>query len=267
MTRKTALWSFGLVALAVACGGSPEPQAKSPEKKPASARKKASPALPELDMMKVAYAMRRNDEKFRDCFAYDGEPVRGFMRVVFEVEGTGAVSNVEVEESSISEPGVAACLSVSVAGLYFDAPGEKSRTHWTFVSGLYEKSDEDARFKKRGKKKKRDDLQNEQGVVLEPASRGSLEPQEIEEVVHAGFGLFAHCYREGLERHPRLAGVVRLRVRIGKDGRVDTLSDAQSEIPDPEVIDCIAEGFFALGFPKPRHGTAGFVYRLTFDGG
>jgi hypothetical protein len=264
MTRT--LRSLGLVALAAACGGSPEPSAKAPEKA-APARKKAPSALPELDLMKVAYAMRRNDEKLRDCFAYDGERVRGFMRVVFEVEGTGAVTNVEVENSSISEPGVAACLSVSVAGLYFDAPGQKSRTHWTFVSGLYEKPDEDARSAKRRKKKKSDDLSNEQGVVIEPASRGSLEPREVEEVVHAGFGLFAHCYREGLERHPRLAGVVRLRVLIGKDGRVDTLRDAKSEIPDPEIIDCVAEGFFALQFPKPRHGTAGLVYGVTFDGG
>jgi hypothetical protein len=264
MTRT--LRSLGLVALAAACGGSPEPSAKAPEKA-APARKKAPSALPELDLMKVAYAMRRNDEKLRDCFAYDGEPVRGFMRVAFEVEGTGAVSNIEVENSSISEPGVAACLSVSVAGLYFDAPGKKMRTHWTFVSGLYEKPDEGARSAKRGKKKKRDEFSNEQGVVLESSSRGSLEPHEIEEVVHAGFGLFAHCYREGLERHPRLAGVVSLRMLIGGDGRVDTLRDAESEIPDPEVIDCVAEGFFALRFPKPRHGTAGFVYRITFDGG
>jgi hypothetical protein len=267
MARKSTLRSLGLVALAVACGGSPEPPAKAPTRA-APAGTKVSPELPELDLMKVAYAMRRNDEKIRDCFAYDGEPVRGFMRVVFEVEGTGEVSNIEVENSSISEPGVAACLSVSVAGLYFDAPGKKMRTHWTFVSGLYEKPDEDARSAKREKKKKkRDDREAEQGVVLDPTSRGSLAPDEIEEVVHAGFGLFAHCYREGLERHPRLAGVVRLRMAVGNDGRVDVLSDAKSDIPDPELIDCVAEGFFALRFPKPRYGTAGFVYRLTFDRG
>jgi hypothetical protein len=266
MTHGSRLFALGLVASALACGGSPEPKAKAPATaKPAG--EKAPPALPELDVMKVARALRGNEASLRDCFAQEGEPVRGFMRLAFEVEGTGAVSNVEVETSSFAEPTVASCLADRVAGLHFDAPGEKRQTHWTFVSGLYEKPDEDERSTKRQKKKARRDEPLEQGVVIEPKSRGSLEPEEIEDVVHAGFGLFAHCYREGLERHPRLAGVVRMRMVIGRDGLVDALRDADSDIPDPELIDCVAEGFFALRFPKPRSGTVRLLYRIVFDNG
>ncbi len=266
MTRGS-IRSLGLVAVAAACGGSPEPPAKAPDKA-APAGEKAAPALAELDVMKVARALRGNEAGLRDCFASDGAPVRGFMKLSFEIEGTGTVSNIEVETSSFAEPSVAACLTDRIAALHFDAPGEKARTQWTFVSGLYEKPDEDARSAKRGKKKsKRDDEEVEQGVVIEPKSRGSLEPHEIEDIVHAGFGLFAHCYREGLDRHPRLSGVVRLRMVIGRDGVVDALRDAESDIPDPELIDCVAEGFFALRFPKPRSGTVRLLYRITFDGG
>lgn len=267
MTHGSRLRTLAFVAVVGACGGSPEPAPKTPEKS-APPSEKAEPALPELDVMKVARALRGNEASLRDCFANEDGPVRGFMRLAFEVEGSGAVSNVEVETSSFAEPNVATCLADRVATLHFEAPGEKTRSQWTFVSGLYEKRDDDERSSKRSKKKKaRSDDDGEQGVVIEPKSRGSLEPHEVEDVVHAGFGLFAHCYREGLSRHPRLAGVVRLRMVIGRDGVVDSLRDADSDIPDAELIDCVAEGFFALRFPKPRSGTVRLLYRIAFDNG
>lgn len=83
--------------------------------------------------------------------------------------------------------------------------------------------------------------------------------------MQAGFGLFAHCYREAIARHPRLSGSVRLRMVIGRDGLVDEIADSNSEIPDAEIIDCVAEGFFALRFPKPRKGTVRLTYRIVFD--
>ncbi|HEX6766613.1 MAG TPA: AgmX/PglI C-terminal domain-containing protein [Polyangiaceae bacterium] len=252
--------------LVLSCGGSAEPEAKSPDRAEKAAETRG-PALPELDVMKVARALRGNEASLRDCFASDGAPVRGFMRMAFEVEGTGTVSNVEVETSSFAEPAVATCLADKISGLHFEAPGAKAKTHWTFVSGLYEKPAEDEPSKKHSRKKEKHLDDPEQGVLIDAKSRGSLEPDEIEDIVHAGFGLFAHCYREGLDRHPRLAGVVRLRMVIGRDGVVDHLRDAESDIPDPEVIDCVAEGFFALQFPKPRSGTVRLLYRIVFDNG
>ena len=152
MTRVNSVLALGVVPLAIACGGSPEPPATVPAKaEPAS--EKAAPSLPELDVMKVARALRGNEAGLRECFANEGEPVRGFMKLSFEVEGTGAVSNIEVETSSFAEPNVATCLQDRIAALHFDAPGERAKTHWTFVSGLYEKPDDDAPSAK-GKKKR-----------------------------------------------------------------------------------------------------------------
>jgi len=267
MTHGSRFGSLALALLAVACGGSPEPEPKTAG---ASETKRAKPApeLPELDVMKVARGLRGNEADLRSCFSSGGEPVRGFMKLSFEVEQTGTVSNVEVETSSFAEPSVTTCLTDRVASLRFEAPDAKAKTHWTFVSGLYEKPDEDERPSKRGKDKKKEKQDDRvQGVVIDEKSRGSLEPADIEDVVHAGFGLFAHCYREGLERKPRLAGTVELRMVIGRDGLVDSLRNAESDIPDPELIDCVAEGFFALRFPKPKKGTVRLVYRIVFDNG
>jgi hypothetical protein len=265
MTHGSRLRALGYVLFAVACGGSAEPEPKIAEKAgQPSAKPKTE--LPELDVMKVARGLRGNEADLRSCFASGGEPVRGFMKLSFEVEKTGTVSNVEVETSSFAEPSVTTCLTDRVAGLRFEAPDAKAKTHWTFVSGLHEKPDDDEKPVKRKKKKAPDD-DRVQGVTIDEKSRGSLEPHEIEEVVHAGFGLFAHCYREGLARKPRLAGTVQLRMVIGRDGIVDSLRDAESDIPDPELIDCVAEGFFALRFPKPRRGTVRLTYRIVFDNG
>jgi len=266
MTHDSRFRAFVFALFAVACGGSSEPEPRTAgEAAPRSAKPK--PELPELDVMKVARGLRGNEADLRSCFASGGEPVRGFMKLSFEVETTGTVSNVEVETSSFAEPSVTTCLTDRVAGLRFDAPEAKAKTHWTFVSGLYQKPDDDEKPNQRKKKKKQPEDDRVQGVVIDEKSRGSLEPEEIEEVVHAGFGLFAHCYREGLARTPRLAGTVELRMVIGRDGLVDSLRDAESTIPDPELIDCVAEGFFALRFPKPRKGTVRLFYRIVFDNG
>jgi hypothetical protein len=268
VTPASRFLPFGFALFAFACGGSVEPDAKGPDRATAK-REKAPPALPELDVMKVARALRGNEADLRGCFASGGEPVRGFMKLSFEVEPTGSVSNIEVETSSFAEPAVTTCLTDRVASLRFEAPDSRAKTHWTFVSGLYQKPEDDERPNQRGKKKEKSEKKDDrvQGVVIDAKSRGSLEPEEIEDVVHAGFGLFAHCYREGLERHPRLAGTVQMRMVIGRDGLVDSLRDAESDIPDPELIDCVAEGFFALKFPKPRSGTVRLVYRIVFDNG
>ena len=266
MAPTSRLRAFSLLLVAAACGGAPEPEAKTASGAD-PAKTKSAPDLPELDVMKVARALRGNEADLRGCFASGGEPVRGFMKLSFEIEKTGSVSNVEVETSSFAEPSVTTCLTDRVAALRFEAPDAKAKTHWTFVSGLYEKPEEDERPSKRGNKKKEKKEDRVQGVVIDEKSRGSLEPEEIEEIVHAGFGLFAHCYREGLERHPRLAGTVQMRMVIGRDGLVDSLRDAESDIPDAELIDCVAEGFFALRFPKPRKGTVRLLYRIVFDNG
>jgi hypothetical protein len=271
MKRRTLAGVWLAAALACSCGGSQEParSAESESDSGARASARSAPALPELDGMVVARALRGNEAELRDCFAAGGTRVSGFMRLGFVVKPTGEVGDVEIESSSFAEPHVAACLEEHVAQLRFEAPEEPKQARWTFVAGLKAQGEDDSKNAKLSKKKRKttEEPPREQGVLIDKASHGSLEPEEIEDIVHAGFGLFAHCYREGLDRHPRLAGVVRLRMVIGRDGVVDELRDSGSEIPDREVVDCVAEGFFALRFPKPRSKTVRLLYRIVFDNG
>jgi hypothetical protein len=252
-----------------ACGGSQEPARTAAEASTSAGGERERPTLPELDPMVVARSLRGNEAELRDCFGASGTSIQGFMRIGFRIEATGEVANVEIESSSFADAKVTACLEEKVSNLRFEAPGEAKQARWTFVAGLKaEPGDgERAEAEKKRKKPRKDSEPRAQGVAIDSASQGSLEPEEIEDIVHAGFGLFAHCYREGLDRQPGLNGIVSMRMVIGRDGVVDSLRDSGTDIRDREVVDCVAEGFFALRFPKPRAGTVRLTYRIVFDAG
>jgi tetratricopeptide (TPR) repeat protein len=115
--------------------------------------------------------------------------------------------------------------------------------------------------------KKRPPPPAEKGVTIEPSSPARMDPAAVDDIVSANFGLFAHCYRGALERRPGLAGVVRLRFIIGGRGNVMSVRDAGSELPDGKLVDCVAEGFYALSFPKAPGDEVRVLYRLVFDSG
>jgi hypothetical protein len=80
---------------------------------------------------------------------------------------------------------------------------------------------------------------------------GRLPRQVIHRVVRNNDGRFRACYHQGLLRNPALAGTVRARFVIGRDGRVANSIDGGSTLPDPAVTSCIVEAFKAVVFPAP----------------
>jgi hypothetical protein len=89
-----------------------------------------------------------------------------------------------------------------------------------------------------------------------------LPPIEIQKVVRAGFGSVRGCYEQGLARNRSLTGRVTVRFVIGSDGSVKTTSDGGSDLPDPDVIQCVFDAFRALKFPKPEGGIVTVVYPI-----
>jgi hypothetical protein len=43
------------------------------------------------------------------------------------------------------------------------------------------------------------------------------------------------------------------------------VQDAGSVLPDPFAVDCMAEAFYAIDFPKPKGGAVIIRYGLDFD--
>lgn len=91
---------------------------------------------------------------------------------------------------------------------------------------------------------------------------GTLDRADIRRVVQRHLVPIRHCYERQLAVTPDLAGTVRARFTIGKDGRV---LDASASGMGPAVDDCVAGVIRRITFPAPRGGGIVTVtYPFTF---
>jgi hypothetical protein len=194
----------------------------------------------------------------RRCFDGSGE---GRVRLTWQVGANGQVTETSIESSTLGAPDVERCLSAFVSDLRFDRRQADAKASWTFVHGVADES-----VLERAKRGARDTAQaRNEGVVVDPSSPGRLAVQQIESVAENGFKLYAFCMREGLHRNMRLSGRVRLRFTIDPNGRVRDVNDAGSDLGDLEVIDCVAEAFYAMRFPEPEGGSVHLEYSLLLN--
>src|SRR6478735_4774897 len=264
--RLSAL-AVSVVFAVSACGSSPPPIAASPDHAEARATAKSAPPktqLPELPPADVVHHLRGNEADLRRCF-FANPSLRGAVRFVWKLDVEGRVHGIHRESSSLSDPRVESCLSERVSEIRFGDLAKPSTARWTFVFRLV-----DPPPKKAGRsavKKRKTTASDERGLQIDPNSAGVLAPDAIDNVVEAGYPLFARCYRDGVNRDSSLDGTVRLHFVVGSAGAVSEVSDQGSDLSDRQVVDCIAEGFYALRFPEPQHGSVRVLYRLGFQAG
>ncbi len=270
------MWARAVVAWfcllgSVSCGGAaPAPAAKAPAKPRArvAARPKPPARVPQLDAGQIVLGLRGHEAELHACFDLAGDDAPAFVELGWRVDGEGVVTTTRVRRST-SSAAVAECLSQRLQSARFGRPGSARQASWTFVGGLARFEDAETRRRNRlnARRKNKKANDNEQGIVIERSSPGKLDPEAVEGIVQSGYRLFAHCYRDGLDRDPQLDGAVRLRFVIGSDGQVARVIDGGSDLPDGGVVACIAESFFALRFPKPSGGNVHLRYRMHFDSG
>ena len=272
-SRPWQLPALCLIAAATSsgCGSAPPPASPAAKQSPLPASRPRATLEPRA----VVTAFRGNEPSFQACFNLSGVTARGALRLAWQVDTAGTASGARVEESKVGDPTIGECLGEQIAALHFGAQEAPAEARWTFVSRLFEPPppDEEEKRKKARDRKRRSGNESrepapEKGVSIESSSPGFMDPRSVDDVVAANFGLFAHCYRAALERHPGLAGVVRLRFIVGQGGKVVSVRDAGSELADGRLVDCVAEGFYALSFPKaPEEDEVRVLYRLVFDSG
>jgi hypothetical protein len=217
----------------------------------------------------VVLGLRGHEAELHECFALAGEQSPVFVELEWDVNADGIVEDVRVGRSTASSKNLPGCLSERLSQARFGRPGHTAVGTWTFVGGLVRFEDAETRRRNgvNQKRKNRKANDGETGIVIERESPGKLDSDTVEGIVHDGYRLFAHCYRDGLDRDKTLGGAVRLRFVIGADGRVARVIDGGSDLPDEGVVACVAEGFFALQFPKPAGGNVHLRYRMHFDSG
>ena len=264
--------ALGVVAsLALnACGSSPPPVAApvdhaTDEAKVEPSQAKAKVRLPELPPADVVHHLRGNEADLRRCF-FANPNLRGAVRFAWKLDVTGKVQGIHREFSTLSDPRVESCLSQRVSEIRFGDLEKPSSARWTFVFRLVDPPPKPKPGRSASKKRKAKPG-DERGVQIDPNSPGVLAPDAINNVVEAGFPLFARCYRDGVNRDSSMDGTVRLQFVVSAAGAVSEVSDRGSDLSDRQVVDCIAEGFYALRFPEPQHGTVQVLYRLGFQAG
>ena len=236
-------------------------------KSPAPARVVGKPHREALPPLSVLQRLRGGEESRRYCFESSGSDSQGFVKLVWEVTTQGKVSDVAVEGTSVHNEAIERCLADEVAKLDFGPRPEPVTARWTFVHQLPQMPGDKKSALKKKQQRRKGGAQEVRGVSIEESSPGTLALGRIEDIVHAGFPLFAYCYRAALERDASTSGIVRLRFVIDEEGAVMGVMDSGSEFKDSLALDCMAEGIFALSFPPPSGGDVRVQYRIVFESG
>lgn len=255
-------WLFYLAvgAGAAACSGAPTPDAPDEalthaDDGPVAARKPTT-----ISAEDVLFGMRGKEQEARRCFGVTGDTARATAQLSWHVATSGEVRDVQVEHSTTAAE-VDDCLKDFVAGLHYGRRESPGLATWTFVHGL---ADRDL-VRRSATRKRRRQNQNTRGALVDASSPGTLPTDQIESVAEHGFRLYAFCLREGLNREPKLSGRVVLKFTIDARGWVTSVSDAGSDLPDLTVIDCVAQGFYAMRFPKPAGGAVRLSYAVVLN--
>jgi len=262
--------SASLVCLALACSQSVPTRARHAEPAEQRPPKRVEPP-PELSALEVVSTLRGNETDLRRCF-FANPGARGFVLFSWNVDGSGLVHDVESEHSTIGDERVEGCLSERLSELKFGEQGGPKRARWAFVFQLVDNPEASARRERgrkgKGKRKKGRDQalhpDDEAGVAIDPSSKGTLELDAVDRAIERGYPLFARCYRDGVLRNNDMAGAIRLRFVVSPRGTVESIADSGSDLSDRQVVDCVAEAFFSLGFPEPKKGSVEVLYRIHF---
>jgi len=264
-----------LFFLLSACGGSappPESPSEVADRQPLTAAAgKAEPAArapqEELTPAEVVIKLRGNETDLRRCF-FANPSARGSLSLVWNVNPEGRIEHLKRARSTLTDPRVEQCLAEKLYDLHFDPRDKPARAGWTFVFRLVEPKLDRSGKLKRSSKRDRDRAESrDRGIELEKGSPGQLDLGRVDDIIQSGFPLFARCYRDGVQRNSNLDGAVRLRFVVGQAGQVKLVEDGGSDLTDRQVVDCVAESFYALRFPEPARGEAHLVYRIHFDAG
>jgi hypothetical protein len=96
---------------------------------------------------------------------------------------------------------------------------------------------------------------------------GRLNPELIRKTVREAYASLRLCFEDGLRRNPQLTGSLLASFVISRDGTVGSAFDAGSDLPDPEVIQCVLAAIQALRFPQPDAGIVEVSYPITLTPG
>ncbi len=94
--------------------------------------------------------------------------------------------------------------------------------------------------------------------------KGNIDPNEVRAVIRAHRNEARHCYLQALQKNPKVAGTVKLRFDIQKEGRVGSCTVVEN-LSDPAVGNCLAARVRTWRFPAPKGGSVLVTYPWVFE--
>lgn len=94
---------------------------------------------------------------------------------------------------------------------------------------------------------------------------GSLNDVEAHRALDPRMGAFAQCFFDHADELQEAGGEVRLRIRVGTDGRVVSAFPEASTVGHRGVERCLGDVAMRTRFPRPRGGEAYVSWPITLD--
>lgn len=88
----------------------------------------------------------------------------------------------------------------------------------------------------------------------EPKILGTLNNDDITQVVEGHMAAIRYCYQRELISKPSLAGGLVVKFVVARDGSVSTAGIKSSTVGDSKVENCVAHRFRRFRFPEPPGG-------------
>lgn len=110
------------------------------------------------------------------------------------------------------------------------------------------------------------DASNATALGDSPSVTGALPRADIEAVVKRNMNQLRYCYQRELVKSPKLAGEIKVKFVITKDGSVSSATTKSSTMNSPAVESCLNGRFLRFTFPPPQGGGIVIVqYPFTFS--
>lgn len=255
--HHSSIWIAALGTIAACGGAASEPALQEPKVQRQQSSRRTDVKPVELPAQDVLFALQSQLPAMRSCLSSGS-----VVQLQWQVDGQGQAHDYKVVWSNPQDSGDVplSCLASLIDERHFELPENAGAgtARWTFVRELQPASSA-SKKKHAGRSSKR----RAQGVRFDPPN--SLDATEVDGVVQSGMRLYAHCLRAGVVANSAIHGSLALTWNVDKSGRASEVLDAGSDLGDQSVVDCAAECFYALQYPRPNVEPVRITYSLLFN--
>jgi outer membrane biosynthesis protein TonB len=215
-----------------------------------------APAASGLDKPLLRRSVSKGRDQVRRCYerALELTPgLAGTLRVDFVIGPDGAV--LSATASGMDDAGLIACITKVFLGLRFPRPGGGGKVNVSFPFSFREDAGPPPAVPTVSTDA---DGPMDVTVAPRPPAAPTPSPHHYAAVLREASPRVRACYERALVKQPALAGQIKVRLTIGKRGRVSKVT--VDGLGDKAMDRCVALVIRKLVFPAPEGGRQSVVF-------